>query len=476
MSVVYETVIGLEVHVQLLTEEKLFCSDKAEFGAPPNTRVCPVCLGLPGALPVLNGEAVDLALRTALALGCDVHETSVFARKNYFYPDSPKGYQITQFELPLATGGALRVTTDEGERIVRVRRIHMEEDAGKSLHDRVPDQTAVDLNRAGVPLVEIVTEPDLESPAEARAFLLELKQVLGYLGVSDCNMEEGSLRVDANVSIRPLGATELGSKTEVKNLNSFSAVAKAIVAEVERQEALLNAGKPVVQQTLLWDEALGMVRPMRSKEESHDYRYFPEPDLPPLTLDRARIDGALRSLPELPTDRRLRFVEQFGLPAYDAGVLTASRTTAEFFEALAEAVTDAKEASNWVMGPLMELANRRGCVVAELPFTAADVAELLALVSDGTISRGSGKDVLALMAESPRRASEIVESEGMAQVADDTLIEGWVDEVIAAHPDEVRRYREGELKVLGFLVGRVMRASQGKADPKRVNGLLKTRL
>lgn len=476
MSAVYEMVIGLEVHVQLLTEEKLFCSDKAEFGALPNTRVCPVCLGLPGALPVLNGQAVDLALRAALALGCEVHQTSVFARKNYFYPDLPKGYQITQFELPLATGGALTVTTDEGERTIRVRRVHMEEDAGKSLHDRIPDQTAVDLNRAGVPLVEIVTEPDLESPAEARAFLLELKQILSYLDVSDCNMEEGSLRVDANVSVRPAGATELGTKTEVKNLNSFSAVAKAIVVEVRRQKALLNAGELVIQQTLLWDEVVGTVRPMRSKEESHDYRYFPEPDLPPLTLDRARIDEARSALPEMPAARRRRFVDQHGLPVYAAGVLTASRATADFFEALTDAGTDPKAASNWVMGPLMELANQRGAPVAELPFTAEHMAELLALVADGTISHGSGKDVLVLMAKSDRRAAEIVESEGMAQVEDEGLLDAWIHEVIEAHPDEVRRYREGEDKLFGFFVGRVMRASQGKADPMRVNGLLKTRL
>ncbi len=476
MSTIYETVIGLEVHVQLITEEKLFCSDKAEFGALPNTRVCPVCLGLPGALPVLNGQAVDLALRTAVALGCEVHETSVFARKNYFYPDLPKGYQITQFELPLATHGAVTVTTEEGERTVRIRRVHMEEDAGKLLHDRVPDQTAVDLNRAGVPLVEIVTEPDLGSPAEARAFLVELKQILGYLDVSDCNMEEGSLRVDANVSIRSVGATELGAKTEVKNLNSFSAVAKAIVVEVARQEAMLDAGEPVIQQTLLWDEVLGTVRPMRSKEESHDYRYFPEPDLPPLKLDRRRVDEARASLPELPAARRRRFSEQYGLPVYDAGVLTASRATADFFEALAGAGTDAKAASNWVMGPLMELANQRGGEVSVLPVTAEGMAELLALVADGTISHRSGKDVLALMTESDRSATKIVEVEGMAQVADEGLLEAWIQEVITAHPDEVRRYREGEHKLFGFFVGRVMRASQGKADPKRVNGLLKTRL
>ncbi len=476
MSAVYETVIGLEVHVQLLTEEKLFCPDKAEFGGLPNTRVCPVCLGLPGALPVLNGQAVDLALRTALALGCEVHETSVFERKNYFYPDLPKGYQITQFELPLATDGALTVTTDEGERTVRVRRIHMEEDAGKSLHDRVPGHTGVDLNRAGVPLVEIVTEPDLKSPAEARAFLLELKQILGYLDVSDCNMEEGSLRVDANVSIRPVGATELGTKTEVKNLNSFSAVAKAIAVEVERQEALLNAGERVIQQTLHWDEVVGAVRPMRGKEESHDYRYFPDPDLPPLTLQRVRIDEARSALPEMPAVRRRRFVDQFGLPVYDADVLTASRATADFFEALTDAGTDAKVASNWVMGPVMELANQRGAEVSLLPVTVGNVAELLALVADGTLSHGSGKDVLTLMVESDRRAGEIVESEGMAQVADEDLLEAWIHEVIETHPDEVRRYRDGEDKLFGFFVGRVMRASQGKADPKRVNGLLKTRL
>ena len=476
MSARYEPVIGLEVHVQLLTEEKLFCPDRAEFGAPPNSRVCPVCLGLPGALPVLNGQAVDLALRAALALECQVHETSVFARKNYFYPDLPKGYQITQFESPLATDGSLGLVTDDGARSVRLRRIHMEEDAGKSLHDRVEGQTAVDLNRAGVPLVEIVTDPDLRSSAEARAFLVGLKQILEYLEVSDCNMEEGSLRVDANVSIRPVGSTQLGTKTEVKNLNSFSAVAKAIDVEVERQTALLDAGEPVVQQTLLWDEVGGTVRLMRSKEESHDYRYFPEPDLPPLRLERKRIDEAGASLPELPAPRRRRFMDQYGLPDYDAGVLTATRATGDFFESLVAGVGDAKVSSNWVMGPLMEAANQRGEEVAELPVSAEAVAELVALVQDGTISHGGGKEVLAVMVESGRDAREIVESEGLAQVADEGLLEEWIEQVISSHPEEVERYRNGEERLLGFFVGLVMRASQGKADPKRVNGLLKTRL
>ncbi len=352
----------------------------------------------------------------------------------------------------------------------------MEEDAGKSLHDRVEGQTAVDLNRAGVPLVEIVTDPDLRSSAEARAFLVGLKQILEYLEVSDCNMEEGSLRVDANVSIRPVGSTQLGTKTEVKNLNSFSAVAKAIDVEVERQAALLDAGEPVVQQTLLWDEVGGTVRLMRSKEESHDYRYFPEPDLPPLRLERKRIDEAGASLPELPAPRRRRFMDQYGLPDYDAGVLTATRATGDFFESLVDGVGDAKVSSNWVMGPLMEAANQRGEEVAELPVSAEAVAELVALVQDGTISHGGGKEVLAVMVESGRDAREIVESEGLAQVADEGLLEEWIEEVISSHPEEVERYRNGEERLLGFFVGLVMRASQGKADPKRVNGLLKTRL
>ena len=472
----WELVIGLEVHVQLRTAEKLFCSDSTAFGAEPNSQVCPVCLGLPGALPVLNGEAVDLAIIAALGLACQVHEVSIFARKSYFYPDLPKGYQITQFSEPLATEGIVSVRSDGETRPIRIRRIHLEEDAGKSIHDRVPDGTAVDLNRTGTPLIEIVTEPDLRTPAQARTFLQELKRTLEYLDVSDCNMEEGSLRVDANVSLRPEGTEGYGVKTEVKNLNSFSAVAKAIAVEVERQEALLNAGERVIQQTLLWDEVVGAVRPMRGKEESHDYRYFPDPDLPPLTLQRVRIDEARSALPEMPAVRRRRFVDQFGLPVYDADVLTASRATADFFEALTDAGTDAKVASNWVMGPLMELANQRGAEVSLLPVTVENVAELLALVADGTLSHGSGKDVLTLMVESDRRAGEIVESEGMAQVADEDLLEAWIHEVIETHPDEVRRYRDGEDKLFGFFVGRVMRASDGKADPKRVNGLLKTRL
>ncbi|MGK7313234.1 MAG: Asp-tRNA(Asn)/Glu-tRNA(Gln) amidotransferase subunit GatB, partial [Candidatus Longimicrobiales bacterium M2_2A_002] len=331
-----EPVIGLEIHVQLDTVTKMFCGDRARYGGEPNTRTCPVCLGLPGALPVANARAVDLAVRAALALGCTVHETSVFARKNYFYPDLPKGYQITQFEEPLATDGRVVFDADDGAREVRIRRVHMEEDAGKSLHDRFPSVTAVDLNRAGTPLCEIVTEPDLRSPEEVRAFLTALKRMLEYAEVSDCNMEEGSLRADANVSLRPVGSTELGTKTEIKNVNSFSGIEKALALEIQRQAGVLEGGGAVRAQTLLWDDHRGELRPMRSKEESHDYRYFPDPDLPPLLLGDEEVEACAGRLPELPRARRMRFQETYGLPVYDADVLTQAASTAYYFEEAAE--------------------------------------------------------------------------------------------------------------------------------------------
>ena len=344
----WELVIGLEVHVQLRTAEKLFCSDGTAFGAEPNSQVCPVCLGLPGALPVLNGEAVDLAIIAALGLACQVHEVSVFARKSYFYPDLPKGYQITQFSEPLATGGIVSVRSDGDTRPIRIRRIHLEEDAGKSIHDRVPDGTAVDLNRTGTPLIEIVTEPDLRTPAQARTFLQELKRTLEYLDVSDCNMEEGSLRVDANVSLRADGSDEYGVKTEVKNLNSFSAVERSVVAEAGRQTGILDAGGKIVQETLLWDERDGTLRSMRSKEESHDYRYFPDPDLPPLRFDAERVRLLEAELPELPAQRIIRLMEEHDLDGRDVEVLIATRSLADYFEALVTVVGDAKAAANWV--------------------------------------------------------------------------------------------------------------------------------
>ncbi|HEX7118894.1 MAG TPA: Asp-tRNA(Asn)/Glu-tRNA(Gln) amidotransferase subunit GatB [Longimicrobiales bacterium] len=476
----YEPVIGLEIHVQLKTATKMFCGNSAEFGAEPNTHVCPVCLGLPGALPVVNRRAVELGVRAALGLNCTIHETSVFARKNYFYPDLPKGYQITQYDRPLATEGWLDAPVGDdaqaGTARVRIRRIHLEEDAGKSLHDRFPGETAVDLNRAGVPLIEIVTEPDLATPAHARAFLTRLKQVLEYLEVSDCDMEKGSLRVDANVSVRPAGSDRLGTKTEVKNMNSFANVERALNYEIERQSRLLQAGGAVEHQTLLWDAGRGEARPMRSKEESHDYRYFPEPDLPPLVLDRAEIDAVRDALPELPDAKFRRFHERYGLPAYDAGVLTATREVADYFEAVAEAAGDAKAASNWIMTEVLAWLNQRQCAIAEFPVPASHLAQLIGLVADGTVSSSLGRQVFSRMTETGKPPAVIVEEEGLAQVRDTGQLEAWVEEVIAAHPGEAERFRGGEQKLIGFFMGQVMRRSGGKADPRQATEILRRKL
>ncbi len=471
-----EAVIGLEIHVQLQTERKLFCPDSTRFGDAPNSNVCPVCLGLPGALPTVNGEAVELAVRAALAFGCTVHETSVFARKNYFYPDLPKGYQISQFERPLATDGRFTVQSEEGEHEVRIRRIHMEEDAGKSLHDRFPRATAVDLNRAGTPLIELVSEPDLRSPEEARGYLQQVKRVIEYLDVSDCNMEEGSLRVDANVSIRPRGVTTLGTKTEVKNMNSFSGVEKALTAEIRRQKEVVAQGGEVEHMTLLWDEVKGEVRPMRTKEESHDYRYFPEPDLPPLVISSDRIEALRLELPELPADRSRRFRVELDLPEYDAEVLTASRALADYFEAVAKATGNAKRASNWVMGPILAMMKEGNLGAEELPVRPEVLVELIELVEEGAVSQNVGKNVLRTMAETGDSAREIVQREGLTQVRDPEQLEGWVDEVLESHPEEVARFGEGEKRLRGFFMGEVMKRSKGKADPGEVARLLALKL
>ena len=472
----WELVIGLEIHVQLRTAEKLFCSDGTAFGAEPNSQVCPVCLGLPGALPVLNGEAVDLAIIAALGLDCQVHEVSVFARKSYFYPDLPKGYQITQFSEPLATEGIVLVRTDGVERPIRIRRIHMEEDAGKSIHDRVSDGTAVDLNRTGTPLVEIVTEPDLRTPGQARTFLQELKRTLEYLDVSDCNMEEGSLRVDANVSLRASGADEYGVKTEVKNLNSFSAVERSVVAEAKRQTAILDAGGEIVQETLLWDERDGSLRSMRSKEESHDYRYFPDPDLPPLRLAGERIRALKAGLPELPAQRRARLLEVHDLEARDVDVLIASRSLADYFEALVAVVGEAKVAANWVKGPVLKEANRVQRSVEKLGIPPSDLAALIELVEDSTVSGSMGRKVLGQMIDTGKTAREIIETEGLSQIQDSDELNAWVDAVISENVEEVERYRSGESRLMGYFVGQVMQKSKGRADPKALSAILRGRL
>ena len=473
----YEMVVGLEVHVQLKTRTKAFCGCSTDFGAPPNTNTCPVCLALPGALPVLNERAVELATRAAHGLGCKINPVSVFARKNYFYPDLPKGYQISQFDQPLASGGSVAIGKSEDGRSVQIgiTRLHMEEDAGKSIHDRYPGATAIDLNRAGVPLIEIVSEPDIRSSAGAGAYLRTLKQILQYLDVSDVSMEEGSLRVDANISVRPPGQSKLGTKTEVKNMNSFSAVERALEAEFDRQCKLLDSGGKVEQQTLLWDGARETVRPSRTKEGSHDYRYFPEPDLRPLLLDEKWIAEAQKNLPELPEARKARLVAEYGIAAAEVDQLTATPALADYFEAVARASSDGKGAYNWVMGEVSATLRASSQDISLFRVRPADLAQLLNLVRDGTVSHTAAKRVFALMVETGKPAAQVAADEGLSQVGDEGAIAIWVDEVLREHPDEAKRYLAGEKKLQGVLVGFVMKKSKGRADPKRVNQLLSAR-
>ncbi|MBC8089596.1 MAG: Asp-tRNA(Asn)/Glu-tRNA(Gln) amidotransferase subunit GatB [Phycisphaerae bacterium] len=477
----YEMVIGLEVHCQLKTRTKAFCGCRTSFGDAPNANTCPVCLGLPGALPVLNAQAVQLATKASLALDCTVHGRSIFARKNYFYPDLPKGYQISQFDHPLATAGQLDIgLTKDGEPVViRITRVHMEEDAGKSVHDRFKTDSAIDLNRSGTPLVEIVSEPDIRSAAEAGAYVRTLKQILEYVDVSDANMEEGSLRVDVNISARVRGATALGTRTEVKNLNTISGVEHCIDIEFARQCGVLAAGGTIVQQTMLWDGHKEEIRPARSKEASHDYRYFPEPDLPPLVLAAEWIAAQQEALPELPQARRARFASQYGIPAVDIEVLTATTAMAQRFETIAATSGDARRAANWVLGPLQASANASGVALEAHPVSATHLGELIRLEVDGKLSNSAARQVFAIMeadAVEPRQAPlAIAEREGLLKVSDDTALQGWIDEVLADYPDEARRFLDGELKLQGVLVGHVMRKSKGSADPKRLNQLLGAR-
>ncbi len=469
----WETVVGLEVHVQLLTRSKMFCGCANRFGDPPNTLVCPVCLGLPGALPMPNAQAITLATRGALALGCTVHPTSVFARKNYFYPDLPKGYQISQFDQPLATGGGVTIESPERGRItIGVTRLHVEEDAGKSLHDRLPGRTAIDLNRAGTPLAEIVSEPDMRSPGEARAYLTVLKQLLLYCEISDGNMEEGSLRVDANISIRRPGETHLGTKTEVKNMNSFANVERALIVERDQQIRTVENGERVRQVTLLFNAASGEVRPMRSKEESHDYRYFPDPDLPPLVLSRLWIEQQHAALPELPAAKQDRFMSVLGLPPYDAGVLAADRAVADYFEAVVGQGVEPKTASNWVINDAIRAFNETG----RFPVAPQRLAALVALVNAGTISNQAGKRIFTELDQTDESPAVIAERLGLVQVGDADALGGWVDEVLAANPKELERYRGGETKLIGFFTGQVMKQSGGKADPKKIAPVLQQKL
>ena len=468
----WETVIGLEVHVQLKTKSKMFCGCSTNFGDPPNTNVCPVCLALPGALPVPNGEAIRLATLASYALGCEVHERSVFARKNYFYPDLPKGYQISQFDKPLATAGHIEIESPTRGRVrIGITRLHVEEDSGKSIHDRVPGKTAIDLNRAGVPLAEIVSEPDLRSPAEARAYLTALKEILLAAGVSDCSMEEGSLRVDGNISIRHPG-DPLGTKTEVKNVNSFSYIEKALEIELARQTAVLESGGKVEQITQLYDSSSNTLRTMRSKEDSKDYRYFPDPDLPPLVLDAAWRSARKAELPELPAAKRERFVARYQIPAYDAGVIVGTPALSDHFEAVVVAGAEAKQAANWVMTEAMTVWNETGAIEVSAPRLAA----LIALVQGGTVSHQSARKVYAELRRDPAEPKAVAERLGLVQVGDSDQLAKWVDEVLAANPGEVARYKGGEQKLIGFFTGQVMKQSGGKADPKGVAGMLAQKL
>ena len=475
----FEPVIGLEIHAQLRTASKIFCGCSTAFGAAPNTHICPVCLGLPGALPVLNRAAVDDAIRAGLALGCTIHERSVFARKNYFYPDLPKGYQISQYELPIATGGAVEFAAGGATRRVGITRVHMEEDAGKSLHEGFADadrKSSVDFNRSGVPLIEIVSEPDLRSAPDAAEFFSRVRALLVWLGVNDGNMEEGSLRCDANISVRPRGQAALGTKAEVKNLNSFKFLQKALEHEIARQIDLLIDGGRVVQETRLWDAASGRTVSMRSKEEAHDYRYFPEPDLPPVVAAADRIGRIRAAMPELPDARRRRFVEASGLPESDAGQLTQSRALADYFEAVVQGGAPAKAASNWIMGELARALKEHGADVAASPLDPARLAGLIALVEKGTISGTMAKGVFEKMFASAQSADAIVAAEGLAQIDDEAEIVALIADVLASHAAAVADYRGGKTSAFGFLVGKVMKAAAGKANPKRVNELLKRAL
>lgn len=477
----YEPVIGLEVHCQLLTKSKAFCSCSTRFGDEPNSNVCPVCLGLPGSLPVLNERVVDFTVRMGLATHCSIAPASTFARKNYFYPDLPKGYQISQYEEPICTKGWVEIELEDGTtKKVGITRIHMEEDAGKSIHDLDVD-TLVDVNRCGVPLIEIVSEPDLRSPREAYLYLYKIRQLVTYLGICDGNMEEGSLRCDANVSVRKKGEAKFGTKTEVKNMNSFRFVEKALEYEINRQIDLLENGERIVQETLLWDATKGIVAPMRTKEEAHDYRYFPEPDLVTVRVDTKWIEEVQRTLPELPTERRNRFASEYRLPKYDADVLTTDKDLADYFESVVQHLANKtdetfKLASNWVMTDVLRVLKERHIEARDFPAPPSHLAEIINLIVDGTISGKIAKDVFEEMLATNESPKAIVEKKGLMQVSDVGAIEKVVDEILAKNAEQVATYLGGKNQVFGFFVGETMKAMKGKANPKIVNELLRKKL
>jgi len=472
----FEPVIGLEVHAQLKTKTKIFCACSTAFGAPPNTHTCPVCLGMPGVLPVLNKKVVDYTLRMALATHCEIARESRFARKNYFYPDLPKGYQISQYELPIAEHGFVDIETNGNRRRIGITRIHMEEDAGKLGHDPHRPVSMVDFNRTGVPLIEIVSEPDIRQPEEAGAYLKQLRAIVRYLGICDGNLEEGSFRCDANVSIRPKNTQPLGTRTEIKNLNSFKHVEKALQYEISRQKEVLMDGGQIVQETRLWDPDKNQTASMRGKEEAHDYRYFPDPDLLPLVIDEAWIDVVKKNLPELPDARKKRFMQQYELPSYNAQLLTSDRELADYFEDCTGEFAHPKKVSNWVMGALLGLLNAQEKTIQESPIPALELARLLSLVEEGVISGKIAKTVFDEMARTGKPAKQIVEAKGLIQITDTDALEDVVLKIISNHPIEVDAYKNGKTKLLGFFVGQIMKETRGQANPKLVNDLLKEKL
>ena len=468
----FEPVIGLEVHAQLKTKTKIFCGCSTSFGAPPNTHTCPVCLGMPGVLPVLNKKVVEYTLRMAIATDCKIATKSRFARKNYFYPDLPKGYQISQYELPIAEFGHIDIEVNDDKKRIGITRIHMEEDAGKLNHDPDRPVSMVDFNRTGVPLIEIVSEPDIRSSEEAGAYLRQLRSIVRYLDICDGNLEEGSFRCDANVSIMPMGSKTFGTRTELKNLNSFKNVEKAILYEISRQKEILMEGGEIVLETRLWDAAKNRTTAMRSKEEAHDYRYFPDPDLLPLVIDDEWIALVKKSLPELPETKKKRFINQYGLPPYDAAFLTSDWNLADFFEKCVKTFPDPKQVSNWVMGALSALLNAQGKTISQSPISSENLAGLLGLIDKGIISGKIAKTVFEEMAQSGKTPEEVVEEKGLVQVTDVSAIEKVVYDVLARSQAEVEAYKNGKTKLLGYFVGQVMKETRGKANPKIVNDLL----
>lgn len=472
----YEPVIGLEIHAQLKTESKIFCGCSTTFGGSPNTHTCPVCLGMPGVLPVLNRDVVEFTMRMALATRCAIAPHSRFARKNYFYPDLPKGYQISQYELPLANNGWVDIETSAGPKRIRIHRIHMEEDAGKLVHDEYQPLSYVDLNRTGVPLIEIVSEPDIATSEEAAEYLRTVREILRYLEICDGNMEEGSLRCDANISLRPVGTIPLGTKAELKNMNSFKNVQKALDFEIRRQKVLLERGEAVIQETRLWDAGRNVTVSMRGKEEAHDYRYFPDPDLVPIVVSDQWIEEIRKTLPELPDVKRERFMADYGLPLYDAQVLTSSKALANYFEAVVKEYPQPKTVSNWIMSELLRELNRNGCDIEDCPLPPGNLAQLLLLLESGVVSGKIAKAVFEEMYTTGKSPRQIVDEKGWVQVRDESELESVIDRVMAENPKEVEQFRGGKEKLFGFFVGQVMRETKGKANPQLVNEILRKKL